>query len=241
MTPEHPRETGQSADAGTGTPERTAGADAVVSPALQAVRDRVAGLPEGDSSWLKDRLRGPRHWIARHRELIRAAAGYNGLPADLVAAIAWQEVGGKPYLLDDITVSLRDAARSTWSPVDPDHLPGRLAGDRDKTSFGPMAVQIRRAADALGYDPARLTGAQREELMSALRDPAQALFVSAAHLRILKEGTRFADVPPREMTPEQYRELAARYNGGPHWQVPAAQKYADEFAVHLPEAAEALR
>lgn len=214
---------------------------AVVSPALRAVRQRLTGLPEGDSTWLKDRLGGPRRWIARHRELIRAAAGDNGLPADMVAAIAWQEVGGKPYVLDDITVTLRDAARSSWVPVDPEDLPWRLGGDRDKTSFGPMAVQTRRAAEVLGYDPAHLTDAQRDELTSALRDPAQAVFISAMYLRSLKAESRFADVPPGEMTPDQYRELAARYNGGPYWQVPAAQKYADEFAEHRQEAADALR
>ena len=213
----------------------------VVSPALREVRERLTGLPEGDSSWLKDRLGGPRRWIARHRELIRAAADDNGLPADMVAAIAWQEVGGKPYVLDDITVTLRDAARSSWSPVDPENLPWRLAGDRDRTSFGPMAVQTRRAAEVLGYDPADLTDAQREELTSALRDPAQAVFISAMYLRSLKAESRFADVRPEEMTPDQYRELAARYNGGPYWQVPAAQKYADEFAEHRQEAADALR
>ncbi|MCM2579207.1 hypothetical protein [Streptomyces meridianus] len=230
---------------GSGDDAHTSGGagsgESTVSPALRAVRERLTGLPPGDSTWLKDRLGGPRRWITRHRELIRAAAGDNGLPADMVAAIAWQEVGGKPYVLDDITVTLRDAARSSWVPVDPEDLPWRLAGDRDKTSFGPMAVQTRRAAEVLGYDPARLTEAQRTELTTALRDPAQAVFISAGYLRSLKAESRFADVPPEEMTPDQYRELAARYNGGPYWQVPAAQKYADEFAEHRQEAAEALR
>lgn len=250
MTHEHPPGTGTSRpvddnddhrDSGSIGDSMDSGPAEVVTPALQSIRDRLAGLPAGDSSWLKDRLGGPRRWIARHRELIRAAARDSGLPADMVAAIAWQEVGGKPYVLDDITVTLRDAARSSWSPVDPDDLPWRLAGDRDRTSFGPMAVQTRRAAEVLGYSPSRLTDAQREELIAALRDPAQSLFISATYLRSLKAESRFADVPPGEMTPEQYRELAARYNGGPYWQVPAAQKYADEFAAHRQEAADALR
>ncbi|RPK89871.1 hypothetical protein [Streptomyces sp. ADI98-10] len=38
----------------------------------------------------------------------------------------------------------------------------------DETSFGPIAIQIRRGAEVLGYDPDSLTGHQR-----AIVEPAQ--------------------------------------------------------------------
>jgi hypothetical protein len=50
-----------------------------------------------------------------------------------------------------------------------------------------------------------------------------------------------ADVPPEEMTQAQYRELAARYNGGPHWEGGDAQGYADRFEQNREQAEQALR
>jgi hypothetical protein len=38
-----------------------------------------------------------------------------------------------------------------------------------------MAVQIRRGAEVLGYDSETLTDQQRDEIRSALQDPAQHL------------------------------------------------------------------
>lgn len=43
------------------------------------------------------------------------------------------------------------------------------------------------------------------------------------------------------MTAEHYQELAARYNGGPHWQESQAQNYGRDFSASRHAAAEALR
>lgn len=45
-----------------------------------------------------------------------------------------------------------------------------------------MAVQIQRCAEVLGYDPAHLDEQQRDEVRSALQDPAQNIFVAAKYL-----------------------------------------------------------
>ena len=212
-----------------------------ISPALQEIRDRLKSLPEGDSSWLSDAAPGGKErFVAHNRELINAAARESGLPPDLVAAIAWKEVGGKPYLLDDLTAGQRRLAEQGWFPLTPENLPGPLGGHQDATSFGPMAVQTRRAAEVLGYDPQHLTDGQREELQSALKDPAQNIFIAAKYLANLKAESGFADVPADQLTPEQYRELAARYNGGPYWRSDHAQAYADDFQRVLPEARRTL-
>ncbi|QPP07257.1 hypothetical protein G4Z16_13660 [Streptomyces bathyalis] len=215
--------------------------DERVSPLLQDLRSHRNGVPDVDSLWLTDALGSRKEWIEANKAAIKAAARAYGLPPDMVAGIAWVEVGGKPYVADDVAQWLRHTAESDWSPVTPGYLPGPLAGDRDNTSYGPMAVQVRRAAETLGYDPANLTGDQREELTASLKDPSQNLLISAKHMADLKAHSSFADVPAEEMTPEQYRELAARYNGGPYWESSDAQSYADEFEETREQAKQALK
>lgn len=219
---------------------------AAVSPFLERIRALLRTLPAGRSYWWDDHnlttTDGERmRWINGNRELIHAAAAETGLPPDLIAGIAWREIGGKWQALDGPTEALRNIAESGWSPITPESLPGRLGGDPDDTSYGPLAVQIRRGAETLGYDPQNLSDQQRDEVRSALRDPAQNIFVAAKHLADLKAETGFADVPAGEMTADQYAELAARYNGGPNWQGGQAQDYGRDVVAYRHVAGEALR
>ncbi|MDQ8701077.1 hypothetical protein RCO28_01045 [Streptomyces sp. LHD-70] len=212
-----------------------------VSPLLQDLRNNRKSMPDVSSMWLTDATGDKKEWIAENKEAIKEAARAYGLPPDMVAGIAWIEVGGKPYAADNMTGWAREAAESSWSPVTPDYLPGPLAGDKDNTSYGPMAVQVRRAAEVLGYDPENLTDGQRDELKTALQDPSQNMLISAKYMADLKAQSSFADVPADQMTPEQYRELAARYNGGPYWQGSDAQNYGTRFEGNRAAANEALR
>jgi hypothetical protein len=43
--------------------------------------------------------------------------------------------------------------------------------DPDRTSMGPRAIQVRRAAEVLGYDPHNLTDMQRSVIVDAVKDP----------------------------------------------------------------------
>jgi Transglycosylase SLT domain len=220
--------------------------NAAVSPALQHIRNQLKSLPAGESPWYHETAGGwtddgRRSFIQDNKELINAAAKETGLPPDMIAGIVWKEVGGKPYVLDGATETIRQAAESGWSPIAPESLPGPLGGDPDNTSHGPMAVQMRRAAEVLGYDPSNLTDQQRDEVRSALNDPAQNIFIAAKYLENLKAESGFADVPADKMTPEQYQELAARYNGGPEWRSDHAQEYGRDFETRRREAGEALR
>ncbi|MEN1889095.1 hypothetical protein ACFY1B_23015 [Streptomyces mirabilis] len=180
-------------------------------------------------------------WIAANKDIIKAAAQNSGLPPDMVAGIAWQEIGGQPGILDDITDTLREQADSPLSPIAPESLPWRLGGDPDNTSMGPIAIQVRRGAEVLGYDPDHLTDQQRSMVEDSLQDPAQNIFIASEYLAQLKAESEFATVPAEEMTPAQYQELAARYNGGPYWQTDDAQAYGRGFTNHLDEARNALR
>jgi hypothetical protein len=152
----------------------------------------------------------------------------------MLAGIAYKEVGGKPMSLDDTTDWARRNLPS-WA------LPGPLAGNPNNTSYGPMAVQVRRAAESLGYDPEKLSEEQRNEIVASLKNPKENIFIAAQHISDLKKSSSFALTDPAAMTAQQGEELAARYNGGPNWQGSQAQDYAQDYAAHRDKAAEALR
>ncbi|NBE53364.1 transglycosylase SLT domain-containing protein [Streptomyces sp. YC537] len=204
------------------------GPDVTVSPALRRIRELSADLPEGKdtSYWLPGSSDAKRsEWIDANGAAIRAAAKENGLPPDVIAGIAWREVDGGPGVIDDVT----DTARQLG-----------IGGDADRTSMGPMQIQIRRAAEVLGYDPADLTADQRDEVESAVKDPTQNVFIASEYLSRLKAESEFADVPADRMTDAQYQELAARYNGGPYWESDDAQGYGRDFMRDLDSARAAL-
>ncbi|GHE46251.1 hypothetical protein CP980_34820 [Streptomyces vinaceus] len=145
----------------------------------------------------------------------------------MVAGIAWQEVEGDPGWLDEAAYEGREI------------LPG--SEDPDQTSMGPMAIQVRRAAEVLGYEPHNLTDLQRDQVVSAIKDPAKNIFIASEYLAQLKAESGFADVPPEQMTRAQMQEIAARYNGGPYYESDAAQAYGRGFDRKVDQAKEALR
>ncbi|MFH0519511.1 hypothetical protein ACHBTE_20355 [Streptomyces sp. M41] len=203
--------------------------DTRVSSSLQRIRDRLAQLPGAQDHYLclpSDDDAGRRTYISGNKALINDAAHNSGLPPELVAGVAWMEVEGDPSWIDDAAYGVRR------------HIPG--TGEADQTSMGPIAIQIRRSAEVLGYDPENLTTAQREELVDATKDPGQNIYIASEYLAQLKAESDFADVPPERMTRAQMQELAARYNGGPYYRSAQAQSYGHGFAANVDEAARAL-
>jgi hypothetical protein len=137
-------------------------------------------------------------WVHAHRALIKAAASEFDVPDWVLGGVAWTEVGGDPPWFDEAGVKLRQF----------------VVGDPNQTSFGPIQIQIRRAAEELRYDPAKLSAIQRRVLIWSLEDPQQDVFVVAQHLRRLKEITA-PGVPGAQLTDDQVRFIGARYNRGP--------------------------
>jgi hypothetical protein len=208
----------------------TLGSNVVISESLYRISTRVDGLPDGQGNnyWLPSNSDdGRREYISGNKELIKAAAADSGLPPEMVAGIAWQEVQGDPGVLDDLAYEGRKI------------LPG--SEDPDRTSMGPMAIQVRRAAEVLGYDPHNLTDMQRSVIVDAVKDPAKNIFIASEYLAQLKAESGFADVPPEQMTRAQMQELAARYNGGPYYASDDAQAYGRGFDTRVDQAKEALR
>jgi hypothetical protein len=208
----------------------TMGDDVVISEPLYRIKMRIDGLPDaqGNNYWLwSNSDEGRREYVSANKELIKAAAQDAGLPPEMVAGIAWQEVEGDPGWLDDAAYGARR------------NVPG--LEDADQTSMGPIAIQVRRAAEVLGYDPHSLTDMQRDVIVEATKDPAQNIFIASEYLAQLKAESDFAEVPPDQMTRAQMEELAARYNGGPYYESSDAQAYGRGFDRKLDDAREALR
>ncbi|WP_128431587.1 hypothetical protein [Streptomyces cyaneus] len=207
----------------------TASSDTPVSPSLQRIRDRLAHLPGAQDHYLylpSDDDAGRRKYISGNKALINDAAHNSGLPPEMLAGIAWREVEGDPSWIDEAAYGVRR------------HLPGM--GEADQTSMGPIAIQVRRSAEVLGYDPENLTDAQREEVVSASKDPGQNIYIAAEYLAQLKAESEFADVPPEQLTRAQMQELAARYNGGPYYRSDDAQAYGRQFDRDVDDAKQAL-
>ncbi|MEU9608859.1 hypothetical protein [Streptomyces sp. NPDC048057] len=216
-----------------------------VSPKLASIRARIdaLGLPpaKDQNKWLpSDSDQRRREWIEANRGYLLDAAASTGIPADVLAGVAWQEVEGDPKIVDDIVDTYRQNKEwfAPWTRQAADWL--GMGGEADRTSMGPIAIQIRRSAEVLGYDPQNLTGTQRAEIERATQNPGTNIYIAAEYLAQLKAESPFALVPAEQMTPEQYRELAARYNGGPQWQSADAQAYGGRFARTLDEARQAL-
>ena len=209
-----------------------------ISPALADIKNATAGLAGGNVTipwyqlWERDDSYR-KEWIHDNRAVIQAAANKYGLPPDLVAGIAWQEVAGEAYWTDREVFGLRNSEEVSNPRLDPNE-----DGRSNATSMGPIAIQVRRAAETLGYDPATMSQAQRMEVVESLNDPKQNIFIAASHLSDLKQESGFS--ANENLTPDQYRELAARYNGGPYWEGKAAQGYGDGFMRNLPKAQQAL-
>ncbi|GHB22968.1 hypothetical protein GCM10010392_59110 [Streptomyces clavifer] len=214
-----------------------------VSPKLQDIRTRLDGLPTAmdQNQWLPSNSDAERReWIRANREHIKDAAAYTGLPADMVAGIAWQEVQGDPKWVDDVSDNYRQNQHEVWPEFQWAADKVGLTGEADQTSMGPIAIQIRRSAEVLGYDPENMTQAQRDEVEKATQDPATNVYIASEYLAQLKAESSFAGVPADQMTSAQYQELAARYNGGPGWQTDDAQAYGRGFGYNLDQARQAL-
>ena len=133
-------------------------------------------------------------WVRGYRRAIVAAARKFDLPAELVAGVAYNEVGGDPLWMDSLAYNLR------------------IGSKQDKTSFGNMSLQIRRAAQTLNYKT--LGGGEKAAIIASLTDSQTSIFIAAKHLADLRDidfkGTRSS-----KLTKDQIEVIATRYNAGP--------------------------
>lgn len=147
-------------------------------------------------------------WVRDHATSIKIAARMNGLPPELVAGTAWAEVGGDPVIIDDIAHDVRSFDHS----ADPLLESLTITDKPNLVSAGDVSIQIRRVAETLGLDPARLSYRDRRAILNLLKNDQWNLAIVARHLRELAD----IDFKGKAIGTDQMRIVGARYNRGPH-------------------------
>ena len=141
-------------------------------------------------------------WVRGYRKVIQAAAKRFDLPVLLV--------GGDPLWIDEVAYQIRTF----------DHLADPLLEIMtvtklpSKTSFGNVSIQLRRAAEAMGYDPGKLSGDQQDMIKASLQEPRENIFVAAKHLADLRD-IDFPGKKASSMTLDDITVTASRFNRGP--------------------------
>jgi hypothetical protein len=149
-------------------------------------------------------------WINGYKDVIKDAAKQSNIPEFLLAGVAYAEVGGDPIWIDEIAYQVREF----------DHLgnpilePLTITNEPELTSFGNVSIQLRRAAETLGYDYHNLSNEQVDSLKTSILDPKQNIYLVAEHLSDLK-NIDFSEIDSDNLTKEQIEIIATRYNRGP--------------------------
>jgi hypothetical protein len=155
-----------------------------------------------------DRLRNYKdRWVRDHRAAIKRLSLQYNLPPELLAGVAWIETGGKPYTSKLDLYRLRRFDHSG----DPLLEPMTITKKPGFTSMGPVAIQLRRAAETMGVDFDRLNEKEKSELVDCLQNADNDLAIVARHLWQLKQ----IDFPdPLPVGPLEIQIIGARYNRG---------------------------
>lgn len=156
-------------------------------------------VPEVAGGGIPFRRRFKTAFIVHNRSTIIAAAHANGIPAELLAGIAFVEVAGK-------VPSWKGELFNHRSFRDMFYSGGKKA---DRTSFGFMSIQIRAAAETLGLDPATLGPEKQIQLAHCLEQDVYSVNMAARHLRMLADHDHFEKIGEDEV-----KIIAARYNQG---------------------------
>lgn len=156
------------------------------------------------------------NWVQGYSDVLQAEATRNNLPAWMLGSVAWTEVGGDPPVLDQLAFWGRFALQT--QPEVP-HLWGEYSFDTpdvelaNLTSFGPIQMQVRRAAVELDKDPNSLTFRDRVEITEKLIDPETNIALAASHLGRIRDQVapgKTAD----QLTNDEIRIIASKYNIG---------------------------
>jgi hypothetical protein len=137
-------------------------------------------------------------WVRAHKDLIKTLSTSYGLPPELLGGVAWIETGGTPY---SFKIGVYEARR--FAP---------LTKQPELTSMGPVAIQLRRAATAMGVEFDRLSASDKSLLVDCLQNADNDLAIVARHLWQLKQ----IDFPDKTALGKyEIRIIATRYNRGP--------------------------
>ena len=149
-------------------------------------------------------------WVAHNKDTIKSAAEENRFAPLLMAGVCWIEVAGDPQFIDSVAHSVR-----SFDWMGPDWVDRNMTITRrpEKTSFGPISMQLRTAAQTLGMDIADMDYSARSKLGMCLEVDVYNINLAAKHLRDLLDVDGLQTDPPR-LSDEALRVAATRYNRG---------------------------
>jgi hypothetical protein len=178
-------------------------------------------------------------FVEHYSNVLHSVADKYDIPVFLIAGVSFAEYGGDPMWIDEVAYPVRSF---DWSG--PDWIDENLTMTKHPglTSFGNVSIQVRRAVETLNYDSKNLSSGQKAEVVDSLRDPIQNLYIAAKHLAELKE-IDFSGKSANEMTEEDIKVVATRYNRGPDLSLEAIQEnlsYGNSLYNHRAEIEGAL-
>lgn len=149
-------------------------------------------------------------WVAYNRLRIISAANQVGIPADLLAGTAWEELGGDPDFVDMPAYLNREFDWSGPEWVDR-HL--TITSRPELTSFGSISMQLRNAAREMNMDTGAMEFKRRLNLAQCLETDAFNIEIVAKHLRGLIAHD-YPNADPLKLSDEQFAVVGSRYNRG---------------------------
>lgn len=178
-------------------------------------------------------------FVSNYRNVIKDAAQRYDIPEFLLAGVAFAEFGGDPHWIDDVADSVRSFDWSGPNWVDNNLT---ITKNPNLTSFGNISIQVRRAAETLGYDPSNLTDFQRNEIISSLKNPIENIYIAAMHLSDLRD-VDFLGKTAGQLSDDDIKVIASRYNRGPHLSIEKIKEnlsYGNSLFRHLTRISNAL-
>lgn len=182
--------------------------------------DWITGLRKSDPIKNERLYRFKDAWIEFHRVSIINAAKSYGVDVELLAGVAWIEVGGDPAFLDDLAFGVRSSldylqdalpelppSRTSGGSKDP-KAPSQIALD---TSFGAVSMQLATAMRTLGMKPESASSAQTQAVRRMLEDDLENIKLVAQHLDQLR---RFDFGIKSQLGEFEIVVIASRYNRG---------------------------
>jgi RHS repeat-associated protein len=149
-------------------------------------------------------------FVSYYRHVIEDAAKKFDIPEFLLAGIAFTEFGGDPTWIDDIAEFVRSFDWSGPEWIDKNLT---ITSHPDKTSMGNLSIQIRTAAESLGYEYKNLSSQDRKNIITSLKNPIQNIYIAAKHLSDLRY-VDFNGKTSSQLTEDDIKVIATRYNRG---------------------------
>lgn len=151
------------------------------------------------------------NFVKKYSDVIEDAAQKYDIPSFLLAGIIYNEYGGDPMWIDNVAYRVRDF---DW--CGPDWVDENLTITKNPylTSFGNVSIQLRRAAETLGYDINDMSNSQINSLIDKLEDPVTNIYIAAAHASDLRD-IDYSGVNAADLNKEEILVIATRYNRGP--------------------------